>query len=237
MLSVVIPTLDEEEYLGRLLESIEMQSYQDYEVIVSDSGSDDDTREIAESYGAEVIETEKNGPGHGRNIGAEKAEGEKIVFLDADVKLVDKKVFDRIVETLEQEEVVAGSSSWRPIDGGRKERLAMWTGCVLMELKDKIPFKSSPEGTGNLLFIEKDIFQEIGGFDTGLPFYEDIDLLEKASEEGDLKNLRRQVEVSTRRMENRGIIRTGLEYIIPEIYFNLGKEEKMKEKFKFSSAS
>ena len=51
ILSIVIPTYNEEEYLPKLLESIKMQSYSDYEIIVADANSNDKTREIAEECG------------------------------------------------------------------------------------------------------------------------------------------------------------------------------------------
>ena len=47
MLSIIIPTLNEEKYLPRLLESIKNQNFSDYEIIVSDGGSSDSTKQIA----------------------------------------------------------------------------------------------------------------------------------------------------------------------------------------------
>lgn len=111
MLSIVIPTLNEEWYLGRLLDSIEEQDYEDYEIIVADSESEDDTVEKARSHGCRIVNVDKRGPGHGRNKGAEKAKGDKILFLDADVELRDRKTFDRVVEALDDDEIVAGSNA------------------------------------------------------------------------------------------------------------------------------
>ena len=74
MLSIIIPTLNEEEYLPRLLESIRRQTYRDYEIIVADNNSEDQTRAIAESFGARVSPG-GNHPGKGRNRGAEAAKG------------------------------------------------------------------------------------------------------------------------------------------------------------------
>lgn len=76
--SIVIPTYNEEEYLPKLLESIKMQSYDDYEIIVADANSNDRTREIAEEYGCIVVEGGL--PAVGRNNGAKVAKGEIILF-------------------------------------------------------------------------------------------------------------------------------------------------------------
>ena len=72
-LSIIIPTYNEEEYLHKLLDSIKSQSFSDYEIIVADANSKDNTREIAISYGCKVV----NGglPAIGRNNGAKVAEG------------------------------------------------------------------------------------------------------------------------------------------------------------------
>ena len=54
-ISIIIPAYNEEEYLPKLLESIEKQDFKDYEVIIADANSSDNTREIAESYGCTVV--------------------------------------------------------------------------------------------------------------------------------------------------------------------------------------
>src|SRR5687767_6578001 len=87
MLSIIIPTYNEEEYLPFLLRSIQAQSYKDYEVIIADASSTDKTRAIAAEFGARVVQGGL--PGAGRNRGAEAAKGENLLFLDADVILPD----------------------------------------------------------------------------------------------------------------------------------------------------
>ena len=85
MLSIIIPTLNEEKYLPPLLDSIKKQDYKDYEVIVADAGSKDKTVEIAKKYGCKVV---KGGllPA-GRNRGAEASKGDLLLFLDSDIIL------------------------------------------------------------------------------------------------------------------------------------------------------
>ena len=85
MVSIIIPTLNEEEYLPRLLQSIKEQKYKDYEIIVADAGSQDKTLEVAKKYGAVI--TGGGHPGKGRNEGVKVAHGNAFLFLDADVSL------------------------------------------------------------------------------------------------------------------------------------------------------
>ena len=61
-ISIIIPTYNEEEYLPKLLESIKSQDFTDYEVIVADAQSNDNTREIAKEYGCVVVEGGLPGP-------------------------------------------------------------------------------------------------------------------------------------------------------------------------------
>src|SRR3989338_6213998 len=98
MLTIIIPTKNEESYLPRLLESIRTQTLQPVEVIVSDAQSTDATREIAVSFGARVIE---GGPiSFGRNAGASHAHTDFLLFLDADVELRDPHFLEKALEEM-----------------------------------------------------------------------------------------------------------------------------------------
>ena len=83
MLSIIIPTLNEEKYLPLLLESIKKQNFSDYEIILADAGSTDKTLEIAKKYNCKII------PGGCRQ--KEETKELKLLkeillfFLDADV--------------------------------------------------------------------------------------------------------------------------------------------------------
>jgi len=85
MITIIIPTLNEENCLPKLLECIRSQTYKNYEVIVADASSKDKTREIAKKFGCKVV---KSGglPGIGRNNGAKAAKGNILFFIDADVE-------------------------------------------------------------------------------------------------------------------------------------------------------
>ena len=96
ILSIIIPTYNEEEYLPVLLKSIEKQSFTDYEVIVADADSTDKTREIAKDYGC--IVTDGGLPAVGRNNGAKIAKGEYLIFLDSDLELTDDYLRDVLYE-------------------------------------------------------------------------------------------------------------------------------------------
>jgi glycosyltransferase involved in cell wall biosynthesis len=91
-LSIIIPTLNEEQYLPRLLESIATQSYTGkLQIIVVDGHSEDNTLQCARSFADKIVDlrviTAKRGIGHQKNVGAARAKNEFLLFIDADVIL------------------------------------------------------------------------------------------------------------------------------------------------------
>lgn len=86
MISVVIPALNEEEFLPDCLESLRNQDYQgEYEIIVADNGSTDGTARIARNFGARVVScSEKKSVFYARQVGADAACGDIIAQADAD---------------------------------------------------------------------------------------------------------------------------------------------------------
>jgi len=87
LVSVVIPALEEQDYLGPLLESIAHQTYWPIEVVIVDSSPPEEkraTEEIAAAYGAQMVDVPKLGVSIARNKGAEAATGRVLLFCDAD---------------------------------------------------------------------------------------------------------------------------------------------------------
>jgi glycosyltransferase involved in cell wall biosynthesis len=94
-ISVIIPAYNSAQSLSQAIESVLEQSLQDFEIIVVDDGSTDNTLEVARSFqtGARLISQPNGGPGSARNAGINSSSGEYLVFLDADdILLPDKLV-------------------------------------------------------------------------------------------------------------------------------------------------
>lgn len=85
--SIVIPSYNEEKYLGQCLKSVSQQIEQPDEVIVVDNNSTDKTEEIAKQFGARVVKEEKQGMIFSRNRGFNEAKNELIARCDADTIL------------------------------------------------------------------------------------------------------------------------------------------------------
>lgn len=96
--SVVIPAYNTAAYLPEAIESVLQQTYQDFEILVVDDGSTDNTAEVASRYTPRirVIEKENGGPASARNTGMQQAAGEYIAFLDSDDAWVQDKLAEQV---------------------------------------------------------------------------------------------------------------------------------------------
>jgi glycosyltransferase involved in cell wall biosynthesis len=87
LISVIVPTYNEEEFLPTLLLSLKAQTWKDFEIIVADDGSSDRTSAIAKSFSAELLVNKRIGEFPSRNAAALIARGSILVFTGADVIL------------------------------------------------------------------------------------------------------------------------------------------------------
>ncbi|WP_339174760.1 glycosyltransferase family 2 protein [Solibacillus sp. FSL R5-0691] len=108
-LSIIIPARNEALRLPPLLKSLQMQNWNNFEIIVVDDGSKDHTAEVALSYGAKVLKSKQVGgmsPGKSNACayGAQSANGELLLFLDADVQLAAEDSLERIVDSFSKQD-------------------------------------------------------------------------------------------------------------------------------------
>ncbi len=173
--SVIIAVRNGADYLRRCLAAIANSNGSEYEVIVVDDASTDDTAAVAEAHGARVLRmTRRGGPGAARNLGVRAAAAPLIFFVDADV-CIRPDAFDRVLSCLETEpevDAVFGSYDDAPASPNlisqyknlfhrfvhqkaSAEACTFWSGCGA---------------------IRKVTFEGVGGFDVEAPSIEDIDL-------------------------------------------------------------
>ncbi|MDO8669161.1 MAG: glycosyltransferase [Candidatus Buchananbacteria bacterium] len=110
LFSVVIPAYNAHKTLAKCLKSVYKQKFSDYEVIVVDDGSTDDTAKIAEEFSARVIKQNPNvGPAAARNISIKAAQGDIVVFIDADIAFRDDDALDKLAEVFRNRSDIAGA--------------------------------------------------------------------------------------------------------------------------------
>jgi glycosyltransferase involved in cell wall biosynthesis len=177
--SIVIPTLNEEEYLPKLLEDLVEQSVKNFEVIVVDGGSKDKTIEKAKKYEDQlsitVLKSPKANVGFQRNLGAKSAKGEWIIFFDADVEIPHRFLSELhkqiIATTPDFATTYIKTNGYRPYDNAisRFTNIAMEI-CLMID---------RPVILGCGFMVKKSVFDKSGGFDPKIKFAEDWEYAER----------------------------------------------------------
>lgn len=218
MLSIIIPTYNEEKYIPKLLQSIKEQDFSDYEIIVADADSTDNTREIAESYGCNVVTG--GSPAAGRNNGAKAARGDYLLFLDADVILTEGYIESALNEFIENNQGI-GITQLMPLSERRKDKILHDFANLFMRGVENI----KPHGAGCYgILTTKKLHEEVGGFDETYDFGEDSNYIEKIGKISSFKVLRKpRLLISTRRLEKEGLVTLTRIYAKSTLYDLLGK--------------
>lgn len=232
--SIVVITLNEEKRIGRLMEELSVQTHQEFEVIVVDSNSEDNTREVAQAYESALPELtvhhmEERGVSLGRNTGASLAKHSRILFLDADVSLPRNFLAKALYELDERKLEVAGvymSSKGLP--------LVHKLGYGLFNAGLLTTQYFFPTAVGACIFSTKRVHQEIGGFDEAIVLCEDCDYVKRASKTWRFRFLNMTFGFDPRRLDQDGIMKTGMTYLKANVRrFFSGEMRNNEMKYKF----
>ena len=175
LVSFIITTKNEEQIIKRLLDSLLSQTYKQYEIILVDNNSTDDTVNIAKNYPVKIY---TYGPERSaqRNLGAKKAKGDYLFFLDADMELTPE-VIESCVQKIKSTknlgalivpEVSIGHNYW--------ERVKAFERSFYNEAGD--------ETTDAARFFTREAFEKAKGYDETITGPEDWDLPERVKKLG-----------------------------------------------------
>ena len=195
-LSVVVPTLEEEEALAATL--VRVRTAPVHELIVVDGGSRDRTETIAARYADRVLRAPA-GRASQMNAGAAAASGDVLLFLHADTLL-----------PLDFASAIAGALSDPATIGGRFDVRLEGASRLLPVVAAVINWRSrwTRIATGDqAIFVRRRTFDVVGGYAT-VPLFEDVRLTAALKRHGRLACLRARVITSARRWERRGALRT-----------------------------
>lgn len=220
MISIIIPSLNEEKYIGKTLESIRNQRYDNYEVILVDGNSEDSTRDIAKRYGCKVIIEKRRGIGLARNVGAKNAKGEIFLFLDADTML-SEDFLDIIIRRMKNSSVVC-ASGYIKAKGNFIERFIY---SATSEIAYFLSLINWPHFYGNCLACKRSAFNIVNGFDESLSTCEDLDLTRRLSKIGRCVFVRDAIAYSSpRRVRKTGALRICIFHIVNFFRYKLFKK-------------
>ena len=125
LLSIIIPVYNCEKYIERLVKSVNAQTFKDYEVLLIDDGSKDNSlkvlKELEKKYSYVKVFTEKNsGPSSARNLGMENSVGKYMLFLDADDYL-DENYIETLYNEIKDSDYDIVMSGFRKVDSDGKK--------------------------------------------------------------------------------------------------------------------
>ena len=190
MISIIIPTLNEEKYLEDTFKSLATIGDLPHEVIISDGNSTDKTKEIATRYGAKMVVWDKPGVrqtfGQAKNAGAEIATGEFLLFMDADVVLKNpRQDLEKILQKFKEVPTLGALSvplKVRPEYAWKRdyffiEPLNWW----YLVSNNVFNFATA---SGEFQMFRTELFKKAGGFNEKLVAGEDNDVFHRMSKVG-----------------------------------------------------
>lgn len=170
--SIIIPALNEEKYIGAALASIKRQKFSgSYEIIIGDGNSTDNTPKIAKSYGAKVVTEDYGTPSGGRHAAAMSARGKYLLFTGADVE-VAQGWMERMIAPLRDKRVSGTLGSVAPLEGTALEEFLVWW---LRPLAVIMNGMGQVYAYGESMACTKAMYRKTGGFDPKLVTGEDTD--------------------------------------------------------------
>lgn len=231
VISVIIPTLNEEKYLENTLLSLKCQNFKkEYEIIVSDGKSKDRTIEIAKKYANKVVICKKRGIALGRNCGALVSKGKYLVFLDADTMLLPNAL-NEIYKEIKKKEVALVTF---PLVFYKADLTNLFYSLVYNSFEKVTSKTKKPQVAGILMAVKREHFFKIKGFNENLKILEDYDLAERISKFGKVSIVENSIVVaSSRRIDKWGKFKSAIIYPFV-IYFPylLAKKDIGKQIYK-----
>ncbi|MCP5098458.1 MAG: glycosyltransferase family 2 protein [Chloroflexi bacterium] len=180
LVSVIIPVYNGGQQLQRCLSALKQTLYEQWECIVVDDGSTDNSRSIARQAGATVIRSShqpQGGPAHARNTGAHAAKGKILFFIDSDVLVQPGTMGHAVATMLSDSDLVACFGSYD--DSPTETNFFSQYRNLLHHYVHQTSSADASTFWSGCGMIRRDCFYEVNGFDTETyprPSIEDIDL-------------------------------------------------------------
>ncbi len=199
--SAIITTRNEGKYIEPCLRSLRGQTFKDFEIIVSDAESRDDTVKIARRYADKVIVRRTN-VSAGRNLGAASARGEILVFIDADTILLPDTL-EKVIGAFKNKKVVGATCPILPLT---VEAKYVWVYMFYSNFAKATIKMRKPQIAGLFCAYRRDAFNRIGGFDEHVGILEDFHLSRRIASLGRIEFVESTlVLTSHRRLKKLGV--------------------------------
>lgn len=235
MLTIILPTLNEERVLRTTLERLRALSTIPFEVVVSDGNSCDATIEIAHELADQVIVYQgkaRQTIANARNLGARHAKGDFFLFIDADIELpnIDQFLGEALAAFAADPELVAATVPVSVLKGQETIRDQLLFGVVNLVHHLNNNLLGTGSASGEFQLIRRTAFEQVGGFNDDLVAYEDWDLFDRLGRIGKTRFLTDHRAFHTgRRAHKVGHVRLLLTWIGNALWFKLFRKAFSKE--------
>ncbi len=235
MISIIIPTLNEGKIIQETLVSLKKGLSLPHEIIVSDGNSTDGTIEIAKQYADQVVvytSPERQTIAGGRNAGAKLAQGDILIFLDADCTLANPDFFFKtVIDQFEKDPKLTALTGWLEVLPGHAtladKVISYIVSFVYMVCNNVLGIGAS---FGELQIIRQSAFEKLGGYDERLVAGEDVDMFKRLSKLGTTYLDSTLVVYHTgRRAHKIGWVRLLSQWFLNFIWITFSKRAKSKE--------
>jgi glycosyltransferase involved in cell wall biosynthesis len=232
--SIIIPVLNEEECLPQLLGDLNKQTSQDFEVIVADGGSTDQTiakiAPFTKKLTIKILPQSKQNVSLQRNRGAKEATAPYLVFFDADVRIPTNFV-KKLSAQIKKQKGYFYTTALAVNKESQTQLVMIEFVNFTLELFNSL---GKPFVPGFNIIIEKGLFGKLKGFDPTLKLAEDHDLVQRARKIGVILKIVKEpvLYASFRRPEKIGYLKLIVQYAISSIYTIMG-EPIRKELFAY----
>ena len=231
ILSIIIPTLNEEAYIARLLDDILKSSYKNIEVIVCDNGSSDKTCEIVTDFSKKhstvsLVHANVKGVSIARNTGAKHAKGKYLFFFDADMR-VSTTLLEKSLNELEKRELDGAGYYMYPSSSTFFEKVFF----NFYNWLYKIRQYTKPIACGAALVSKRVVHEKMCGFDESLTMIEDMDYVRRIGKVGTFRILQcEKVRFDMRRFRTFGMLKVTIQWWVAGIAY-LGGIKRIKWKY------
>ena len=226
-ISVIVPTYNEGKFVERCLAALRNQRFDDFEIVVVDGHSTDETVERARSYADKIIFDEGRGVGAARNLAVRRVDSEIVAFVDADT-VVCENWLQIIDEDFRKHGLVGLGGVIRALDGNWVDKLVFLIGSDFC-YRTTQHFGFYQLSGANSAFL-RSAYLRSGGYNEELKMLEDLELGLRMKKYGKLMIDPRLVAYgSPRRMHQKGHLRTFLKYV--KAYAQLFSKREVKMEY------
>ncbi|WP_413172285.1 glycosyltransferase family 2 protein [Anabaena azotica] len=181
MVTAIIPAYNAAQFLSATITSVQQQTFSDWELLIINDGSTDDTVEVIRQYQEtdhriHLIHQLNQGVSSARNLGVEKSKGQIIAFLDADDQWLPDKLQQHL-KHFQSNSRLGVSFAQVEILNQAGEPTGQVSSSRLTNLKPEHLLSENPTTTTSNWVVRREVFAQVGGFSPDMSYSEDLEWL------------------------------------------------------------